>query len=55
MTVPAAWLERIKDPEAFILEVDPDYREHFETIDLAMDHYTLLDPKDWLRAEKVTQ
>ena len=53
--IPNAWLEKIKDKDAFLEVIDPDWRERFEDADMALDFYTSMDPKDFLQAIKESQ
>jgi hypothetical protein len=55
MTVPNAWLEMVRDKEAFLNEIDPDWQDHFQDVDLALDFYTSMDPKEFLKALKASQ
>ncbi len=55
MSIPVAWFEQITDKDAFMEEVDPDWKDHFTDVDLALDFYTGMDPKEFLRTLKATQ
>ncbi len=52
MSIPNAWLEQITDKDAFIAEVDPDWEDHFSDVDLALDFYSSMDPKEFLDIQK---
>jgi hypothetical protein len=56
MTIPNEWLRMVKDKQAFLEEIDPDWKDHFKgDADLALDFYTVMDPKKFLEVLKDTQ
>ncbi len=54
--IPTAWLEKIHDKEAFLNEIQPDWKDKFQgDHDLALDFFTVMDHKEFHRAIKETQ
>jgi hypothetical protein len=56
MTVPQAWLDMIKDKEAFMDSHCPDWKEKFHhDVDLALDFFSVMTPEEFKRALKESQ
>ena len=45
----------ITDKEAFLTEICPDWQEKFPDVDMALDFFTVMEPKDFLRALRAIQ
>ncbi len=50
--IPAAWLTDIQDEYAFMCEVDPDWKDHYGCIEVAMDHMIFMHPEEFDKHKK---